>query len=98
MLVLGFVAAAWGMARTGAGLRPGRWVVNGGQVVALGVLVWVQQPLLAGLAGLLFFGGVALQLGLRFRAAADERWQAATLRWMWFWLLAAMVVAALALP
>jgi hypothetical protein len=95
ILALAFALAAWGNLRLAAGLRRGLWLLNGGQAIAVLVLVGVQQPLAAGIAGLLLFGQVAMQPSLRYRcppalATISTR--------SWPWLMAAMLVAGWALP
>jgi hypothetical protein len=93
ILALAFVLATWGVLRAGEGLPRGLWLVNGGQVVAVGLLVWLRQPLPAGLAGLLLLGQIVQQPALRFGPEPEKRVDR-----LWPWLMAAMLVAALALP
>ena len=93
IVALAFVVATWGLLRVGEGLPRGLWLLNGGQVVAVGLLVWLRQPLLAGAVGLLLFGQIAQQPVLRFGPEPAER-----VHRIWPWLMAAMLVAALALP
>jgi hypothetical protein len=92
-LALGFAAAALGALQVGKGQRRGLWLLNGGQAAAALWLAALGQPLAAGLMGLLLLGQVALQPGLRFRG---ER--ARLVRRMWPWMMALMVVAAMAVP
>ncbi len=101
VLALAFALAAWGNLRMAAGLGRGLWLLNTGQVIAVIVLIWFKQPLIAGAAGLLFFGQLAMQASLRTGegvdpAAASRR--AIVSRRAWPWLLALMLVAAWALP
>jgi hypothetical protein len=93
IVALAFVVATWGLLRVGEGLPRGLWLLNGGQVVAVGLLVVLRQPLLAGAVGLLLFGQIAQQPALRFGPEPAER-----VHRIWPWLMAAMLVAALALP
>ena len=96
IVALAFVVATWGVLRAervGEGLPRGLWLLNGGQVVAVGLLVVLRQPLLAGAVGLLLFGQIAQQPALRFGPEPAGR----VLR-IWPWLMAAMLVSALALP
>jgi hypothetical protein len=64
------------------------------------VLLVLKQPLAAGVSGLLLFGQVAMQPSLRYGAvpATGERPYAFVSRRTWPWLMAAMLLAALALP
>ncbi len=101
VLALAFALAAWGSLRLAAGLGRGLWLLNTGQAIAVIVLVWLKQPLVAGAAGLLFFGQLAMQPSLRYGegvgpAAGDRR--AAVSRRTWPWLLVLMLVAAVSLP
>ena len=94
-LALCFTLAAWGARRLagspGAG-RAGLWLLNGGQALGFVLLAAVKQPLAAGALGLLLLGPVALQPSLA--AGADPgRVVART----WPWLMAAMLLAALAI-
>jgi hypothetical protein len=95
ILALSFALAAWGNLRLPAGLRRGLWLLNGGQVIGFAVLVGVQQPLAAGVAGLLLFGQVAMQPSLRYGSPAAP---ATISTWTWSWMMAAMLVAGWALP
>jgi hypothetical protein len=94
-LALCFSLAAWGDLRVGAGLTRGFWLLNGGQVLGVVVLLLLRQPVAAGIAGLLLFGQIAMQPSLR---RGDPSTRAAIARWAWPWLMAAMVVAAWVLP
>lgn len=93
ILALAFALSVWGGMRVTRGLGGGLWLLNGGQVVAVMLLVVLKQPLAAGLAGLLLFGQVAVQPSLRY--GGDP---ARIFRRTWPWLMAAMLVAALAVP
>ena len=95
VLGLAFSLAAWGLLRLGAGLSQGLWLLNGGQIVGLAVLVGVRQPIAAGIAGLLLFGQVAMQPSLLY---GGELARQTIGRRSWPWLVAAMLVAAWALP
>jgi len=90
-----FSLAAWGDLRVGAGLAQGLKLLNGGQVLGVVALLWLRQPVAAGLAGLLLFGQIAMQPSLYH---GDPSARAAIARWTWPWLMAAMLVAAWALP
>jgi hypothetical protein len=101
VLALAFALAAWGNLRMAAGLGRGLWLLNTGQVIAVIVLIWFKQPLVAGAAGLLFFGQLAMQASLRTGEGADpvtSSRRAIVSRRAWPWLLALMLVAAWALP
>jgi hypothetical protein len=93
VLALGFTVAAWGILRGSQGRKAGLWLLNGGLAVAVIGLVWLKQPLAAGVVGLLLFGQMALQPSLRF--GGDP---ARVVRRMWPWVMVAMLVAALAIP
>jgi hypothetical protein len=94
-LALCFSLAAWGDLRVGAGLSRGFWLLNGGQMFGVAVLLFLRQPVAAGIAGLLLFGQIAMQPSLYY---GDSSARAAIARWTWPWLMAAMLVAAWALP
>jgi hypothetical protein len=100
ILALSFALAAWGDLRVAAGLPRGLWLLNAGQTVAIVVLLVLKQPLAAGVAGLLLFGQVALQPSLRYGAEPSTGKLPYTLvsRRTWPWLMAAMLLAALAVP
>ncbi len=95
VLALCFSVATWGNLRVGAGLPRGLWLLNAGQAVGVAVLVLIQQPLVAGVVGLLLFGQAAMQPSLRY---GGESVQVPISNWTWVWLMAAMLVAAWALP
>jgi hypothetical protein len=99
-LALAFALAAWGGLRLATGLPRGLWLLNLGQAAAIVVLLVLKQPLAAGVSGLLLFGQVAMQPSLRYGAvpATGERPYAFVSRRTWPWLMAAMLLAALALP
>jgi hypothetical protein len=111
VLALAFSLAAWGGLRLAAGLRWSLWLLDAGQVAAVVVLIALKQPVVAGLAGLLFFGQLAMQPALRYggdnaagadRAGTDRRAnldrRATVSRRTWPWLMALMLLAAVALP
>ncbi len=101
VLALAFALAAWGNLRLASGLGRGLWLLNTGQAIAVIVLIWLKQPLVAGAAGLLFFGQLAMQPALRYGEGMDpagEDGRAAVSRRTWPWLLALMLVAAVSLP
>ena len=94
-LALVFAIAAWGALRAGIGLAGGKWLLNGGVILSIVLMVAMKQPLAAGLMGLLFFGQVALQISLLHGDGATN----AQLRDRTGpWLMAIMLVAALAVP
>jgi hypothetical protein len=93
-LALSFAIAAWGGLRIGEGLRGGRWLLNGGLILGIVVLIASEQPLAAGLMGLLFFGQVALQLSLG--QGGDVSANANLRDRIGPWLMSIMLVAALA--
>ncbi len=95
VLALAFSLAGWGLLRLAAGLGRGLWLLNGGQIVGVAVLMWVRQPVAAGIAGLLLFGQVAMQPSLLYGGELAHR---TIVRRSWPWLVAAMLVAAWALP
>jgi hypothetical protein len=95
ILALAFALAAWGNLRVSAGQRWGLWLLNGGQVAAIIVLLSAQKPLAAGLSGLLLLGQVALQPSLRYGGPVARTTVG---RRAWPWLMLAMLVAAWALP
>jgi hypothetical protein len=92
-MALGFTMAAWGVLRASQGRKTGLWLLNGGLAVAAIVLALLVQPLAAGVVALLLFGQMALQPSLRF--GGDP---ARLVPRTWPWLMAAMLVAALAIP
>ena len=94
-LALCFALCAWGALRISGGQAAGRsglWLLNGGQVLGLAVMIVAKQPLAVGGLGLTLFGQVALQLPLS--QGDDPR---AMVRRTWPWLLTGMTVAALAI-
>lgn len=92
-LALAFSVVAWGALRADRGLKFGRWLLNGGWLLVMGLMIAWKQPLVAGLLALLFFGPLALQTlsaeGPEGRAGFLERTAP--------WLMAAMLVAAVGL-
>ena len=95
VLALSFALAAWGGLRLAAGLRRSLWLLNTGQVIAVVVLIVLKEPIVAGVAGLLFFGQLAMQPSLRYNEHAEP---SAVSRRTWPWLMALMLLAAWALP
>lgn len=93
LMALCFAVAVWGGLRLARGLAGGLSLLNAGQAAAAGLLVVQKQPLAAGAVGLLLLGQVALQPGLYQGDDAGRLF-----RRTWPWLLAAMLLAALALP
>jgi len=93
VLALCFSIAVWGILRVSQGLPRGLWMLNCGQVLVMGLLIVLKQPLAAGAVGLLWFALVALQASVR----SDTAFGNITKR-TWPWLMASMLVAALALP
>lgn len=93
LVAMGFVLAVWGSLRLVRGRSAALMLLNGGQVAVAAVLVAVRQPLLAAAVGALILGQVALQPGLH--KGIDS---AQVFRRTWPWLMAAMLVGALALP
>jgi hypothetical protein len=93
LMGLFFAAAVWGGLRLTRGLAGGVSLLNAGQAAVAGLLVVQKQPLAAGAVGLLLLGQVALQPGLYQGDDAGRLF-----RRTWPWLLAAMLLAALALP
>jgi hypothetical protein len=94
-LAMAFALAAWGTSRVGKGLPGGVWLLNGGLAISIAILVAMQQPLAAGLMGLLFFGQVATQISLPHgdgSANVNLRDRIGP------WFMAIMLVAALAVP
>jgi hypothetical protein len=90
-----FSGAVWGVLRGMNGVRGGSWLLYGGQVGMLALLVMAKQPLAVGLIGLLAFGQAAQQIS----PAPGKGAEAAPLdRRIGLWLAAGMLVAALALP
>jgi hypothetical protein len=92
LLALFLAAAAWGGLRLARGLRAALLLLDGGQLLVIALLVALKQPLPAGLLGLLLLGQVALQPSLGSASPAEVA------RRTWPWLMAAMLVAALAVP
>lgn len=94
-LALCFALCAWGVLRIGsepAAGRAGLWLLNGGLVLGSAVMIIAKQPLAVVGMGLALFGQVALQLPLSQEGAPHGM-----VRRAWLWLMAAMVVAALAI-
>jgi hypothetical protein len=96
VLGLAFSLAAWGNLRIAAGLSRGLWLLNGGQIIAVLVLLVLKLPVAAGIAGLLLFGQVAMQPALR--VAGDKAVALTVSRRTWPWLLVTMLLLALTVP
>ena len=94
VLALAFALAAWGNLRLAAGLPRSLWLLNAGQVIVIAIFVMLKQPIVAGAAGLLLFGQLAMQPSLRYGDAAPS----VVSRRTWPWLMLLMLVAAWALP
>jgi hypothetical protein len=92
-LAISLAVAAWGVFRVTDGRPGGLWLLNGGQVVVVALLAVLKQPLAAGAAGLLLFGQIASQPALG--SGGDP---ARIMQRTWPWLMAVMLVAALAIP
>jgi hypothetical protein len=92
-LALAFTASTLGMLKLEGAQSRGSWLVNGGQAAAALWLAALGQPLAAGAIGLLCLGQIALQLPLH--AGAERRF---VVRRALPWMMAAMLVAALAIP
>jgi hypothetical protein len=93
LVAMGFVLAVWGSLRLVRGQAAALMLLNGGQVAVAAVLVALRQPLLAAAVGALILGQIALQPALQKGVDAAE-----VFRRTWPWLMAAMLVGALALP
>lgn len=94
-LALMFAIAAWGATRVGQGHRGGLWFLNGGLAASAVLMVVLKQHLAAGVMGLLVFGPVALQVVFR---SGDELASKNLRDRTGPWLMAIMLVAALAVP
>jgi hypothetical protein len=88
-----FSLAAWGMLRVAQGQAAWLWLLNGGQVMVAALLLVLKQPLAAGGVAILVLGQILSHLALRF--GGDPR---GVVRRTWPWLLAAMLLAAWAVP
>ncbi len=93
LVALLFSLSLWGAMRLKQGRRGALWLLDGGQMGVVAVLAASEQPLAAFAVGMLLLGQAALQPGL---AAGVDRGQVLGRTWPWF--MAAMLVAALALP
>jgi len=104
VLALSFAVAAWGALRAGESLTGGLWLLNGGQLVCVGLLVVMRQPLAAVAVGLLLAGQIALELTLFSRVPSAQQPSSqleadasSVMIRTWPWLMAAMLVAAVAI-
>lgn len=93
LLALSFALAVWGGMRLKLGLSGAVWLLDGGQVVVVAILAALKQPLAAFAGGMLLLGQAAMQPGLD---GVQDRER--VFRRTWPWLMAIMLVAALALP
>ena len=93
LIALLFALAVWGELRVARGLAGGPWLLHGAQVGVAVLLVVLGQPLPAGGIVALAFGQFLSSLTLRFGGEP-----AAVARRTWPWLLAAMLLAAIAIP
>jgi hypothetical protein len=93
VLVGGFVCAAWGVLALTQGGTGRSWVLLAGQGACLVALAWAKQPLATGALGLIFFAELALLLSLHFGGSPGR-----VARGTWPWLMASMLVSALAIP
>lgn len=91
-LAFTFAMVIWGSLRTAQGLPGGLWLQNGGQVIGVGLAAALKQPLAAGALGLCLLGQVAVQPVLRLGGHPDQ-----VFRCTWPWLMAAMLISALAI-
>jgi hypothetical protein len=91
-LALAFATAALGLLQVDGGQPRGLWLANGGQAVGALWLAALGQSLAAGAMGLLLLGQVVLQPSLRAGAAPGP-----IVRRALPWMMAAMLVAAIAL-
>jgi hypothetical protein len=104
VLALSFALAAWGALRAGEALSGGLWLLNTGQLACVALLAIMRQPLAAGAVGLLLAGQVALEIVLYQHPPSEqgpsrplEVNASGVMRRTWPWLMAAMLVAAVAL-
>ena len=93
LLALLFALAVWGVLRVARGMAGAPWLLHGAQVGVAVLLVTLGQPLFAGGIMALAFGQILSSLTLRFGGKP-----ATVAHRTWPWLLAAMLVAALAIP
>jgi hypothetical protein len=97
-VALGFVLASSGALRVGQG-EAGLGLLNSGQVFVVIILAGLKQPLAASGVGLLLFAQLALQLSFRFSRGQPGGDTCARVPPGWRpWMMASMLVAALALP
>ena len=94
-LALTFGLTTWGALRLGRGLAGGLWLLNGGLITSVVIMVVAHQPLAAGLMGLLFFGQLATEISLGHREGSAN---AHLCDRTGPWLMCMMLVAALAVP
>ncbi len=92
-LALGFAATALGMIEVRGGQRRGLWLLNGGQAAVALWLAAFGQPLAAGAVGVLLFGQIVMQPALDFGQAPEDVALGAGP-----WMMAAMLIAAVAIP
>jgi hypothetical protein len=88
-VVSGFVLAASGALRIGEGLAGGAWLLVGGQVSVIVLLIFLRQPLAAVSAGILLFCQMVMVLSIRFGGDPNP-----VSRRIWPWFMIAMLVAA----
>lgn len=85
----GFVLAASGALRVGEGLAGGAWLLIGGQLSVIVLLILLRQPLAAVFAGILLFCQMIMALSTQFGGDAKP-----VSRLLWPWFLIAMLIAA----
>jgi hypothetical protein len=93
LLALLFALAVWGVLREAWGVASGPWLLHGAQVGVAVLLIILGRPLYAGGIMALALGQILSSLTRRFGGEP-----AAVAHRIWPWLLAAMLVAALAIP
>jgi hypothetical protein len=91
LLALSFSLSVWGAMRLKQAQRRALWLLDGSQLVIFALLAALRQPLAAFAVGMLLLGQAALQPGLTAGADRDR-----VLGRIWPWLIAAMLVSALA--
>jgi hypothetical protein len=95
VVALSFTLAVLGVLRVGEGLPGGLWLLNGGQIAIVILLVALKQPLAGGVVGMFLLGQIALQPSLHLD---DGAVCTVFCRRSWPWLMGAMLVAALVIP